>query len=96
VAKTAAVLERSIEGEVSRETLIGLLLHHARMPGILAGRNLAAVARDLAGFGVPPSAYEILEGGDNQITLGFCHAHPDWSGDRVPSHVASVAHWTGR
>lgn len=71
VAKTAAVLERSIEGEVSRETLIGLLLHHARMPGILAGRNLAAVARDLAGFGVPPSAYEILEGGDNQITLVF-------------------------
>ena len=28
VAKTAAVLDQSIEGEVSRETLIGLLLHH--------------------------------------------------------------------
>ena len=41
------------------------------MPGILAGRNLAAAAHDLAGFGVPPSAYEILAGGDNQITLVF-------------------------
>lgn len=31
-AKTAAVLEHAIEGEVSRETLIGLLVHHAEMP----------------------------------------------------------------
>ncbi|SFT26587.1 S8 family peptidase [Methylobacterium sp. yr668] len=71
VAKTAAVLEHSIEGEVSRETLTGLLLHHARMPDVLAGKRLSAVARDLAGFGVPPSADEILNGGDHQITLVF-------------------------
>ncbi|WP_311276775.1 S8 family peptidase [Methylobacterium sp. WCS2018Hpa-22] len=70
-AKTAAVLDHSIEGEVSRETLIGLLLHHARLPGVLAGKSLAAVARDLAGFGMPPSAREILEGNDHQITLVF-------------------------
>ncbi len=71
VAKTAAVLDQSIEGEVSRETLIGLLLHHARMPGCLAGRSLASVARDLAGFGVPPAATEILHGGEHEITLVF-------------------------
>jgi hypothetical protein len=71
VAKTAAVLDQSIEGETSRETLIGLLLHHARMPETLAGKVLSAVARDLAGFGMPPSASDILEGDDNQITLVF-------------------------
>ena len=71
VAKTAAVLDQGIEGEVSRETLIGLLLHHARMPECLAGKSLATVARDMAGFGVPPAAAEILQGGDHEITLVF-------------------------
>lgn len=71
VAKTAAVLDQSIEGEVSRETLIGLLLHHARMPGLLATKALSGVARDLAGFGMPPPTSEILEGDDHQITLVF-------------------------
>lgn len=71
VAKTAAVLDRSIEGEVSRESLIGLLLHHAQMPDLLATKALSGVARDLAGFGRPPGAAEILEGDDHQITLVF-------------------------
>jgi len=71
VAKTAAVLDQSIEGEVSRESLIGLLLHHARMPDLLATKALSGVARDLAGFGRPPCAAEILEGDDHQITLVF-------------------------
>jgi hypothetical protein len=71
VAKTAAILDLSIEGEVSRETLIGLLLHHARMPDVLATKALSSVARDLAGFGMPPAAREILEGADHQITLVF-------------------------
>ena len=71
VAKTAAVLDQSIEGEVSRETLIGLLLHHARMPEFLTTKALSGVARDLAGFGLPPSANDILEGDDHQITLVF-------------------------
>jgi hypothetical protein len=70
-AKSAAVLDHIIEGEVSRETLIGLLLHHARMPELLAGEPLAGVAPDLVGFGVPPGTAQILEGGDNQITLVF-------------------------
>lgn len=71
VAKTAAVLEHSIEGTVSRETLVGLLLHHAQMPMLLQSKALQGVARDLVGFGKPPSAGEILVGDDHQITLVF-------------------------
>jgi hypothetical protein len=71
VAKTAAVLEHSIEGTVSRETLIGLLLHHAKMPAPLQSKAIRGVARDLVGFGKPPPAREILEGDDHQITLVF-------------------------
>jgi hypothetical protein len=71
VAKTAATLEHGIEGVVSRETLIGLLLHHAEMPELLRSKALRGVARDLVGFGIPPAAAEILQGDDHQITLVF-------------------------
>ena len=72
VAKTAAVLEHSIEGTVSRETLIGLLLHHAEMPQLLKSKALQGVARDLVGFGVPPSAQEILEASDRCHQARVC------------------------
>ena len=71
VAKTAAVLEHAIEGEVSRETLIGMLIHHAGMPALLRSKALSGVARDLVGFGIPPSANDMLEGSDHKITLVF-------------------------
>lgn len=71
VAKTAAALDHAIEGEVSRETLIGLLVHNARLPEPLAHKLLAPVARDLVGFGIPPSADRIMETGDHAITLVF-------------------------
>jgi len=70
-AKTAAVLDHAIEGEVSRETLIGLLVHHAELPATLRSKELAPVARHLVGFGMPPSADRILESGENAITLVF-------------------------
>ena len=54
-AKTAAVLDHAIEGEVSRETLIGLLVHHAEMPVPLQAKALAPIARHMVGFGMPPS-----------------------------------------
>lgn len=69
VAKTASVLDHLIEGEVSRETLIGLLVHHAKIPRTLEERTLTQIARHLVGFGVPPSAHEILEKDDHEITL---------------------------
>lgn len=71
VAKTAAMLNHSIEGEVSRETLIGLLVHSASLPQALQSEALRPVARHLVGFGIPPSATEILETGDHEITLVF-------------------------
>lgn len=70
-AKTAAVLDHAIEGEVSRETLIGLLVHHAEMPTPLQVKALAPIAKHMAGFGMPPSADRILETGDHTITLVF-------------------------
>ena len=70
-AKTAAVLDHSIEGEVSRETLIGLLVHHAEMPVPMQAKALAPIARHMVGFGMPPSADRILESGDHSITLVF-------------------------
>jgi hypothetical protein len=71
VAKTAAVLDHAIEGEISRETLIGLLVHHAEVPELLRSKDLGAVARHLVGYGMPPSAERILETGDHSITLVF-------------------------
>lgn len=70
-AKTAAVLDHAIEGDVSRETLIGLLVHHAEMPVPLQAPALAPIAKHMVGFGLPPSANRILETGDNAITLVF-------------------------
>lgn len=71
VAKTAAVLDHAIEGEISRESLIGLLVHSAEIPEPLQSKILAPVARHLVGFGMPPSADQILETGDHSITLVF-------------------------
>jgi hypothetical protein len=71
VAKTVARLDAIIEGSVSRETLIALVIHSARIPSPVMGRALADVARDLVGFGHPNVADEILEGDDHKITLVF-------------------------
>ena len=73
VAKTAAVLDHSIEGDVSRETIVALLLHNARIPPVLTTKGLSGIARDMAGYGIPPGAGEILEGGEYEITLVFAH-----------------------
>lgn len=71
VARTAAALDQAIEGDVSRETLIGLLVHNAQIPQPLRHKALAGVARHLVGFGVPPSAHEMLQTDDHEITLVF-------------------------
>lgn len=71
VAKTAATLDHSIEGNVSRETLIALLVHHASVPTPLQQKALQSSSRHLVGFGVPKAAHEILQTGDHEITLVF-------------------------
>ena len=71
VAKTLAAIAHGIEGEVSRETLMALLLHHSRLPPVLTNPAFGRAARDLAGFGLPMSAEPILLGTDHQITMVF-------------------------
>jgi hypothetical protein len=73
VAKTLACLEHAIEGEVSRESLIALAVHHASLPEILTNRKFKDIAKHLAGFGMPKSSDEILEGSDHAITLVFAN-----------------------
>lgn len=48
-----------------------MLIHHAGMPALLRSKALSGVARDLVGFGIPPSANDMLEGSDHKITLVF-------------------------
>lgn len=71
VAKALALLDSRIEGHVSRETLMALLFHRARIPTALADASLAEIARDLVGFGMPATVSEMLEGDDHEITLVF-------------------------
>lgn len=71
VAKTLAAIAHGIEGDVSRETLIALLLHHSQLPTVLTNPAYGRAARDLVGFGLPMNAEPILLGSDHQITMVF-------------------------
>ena len=73
VAKTLASLDHKIAGDVSRETLIALTVHHAEVPKVLEDKRLKAVSKQMVGFGVPRSSEEILEGADHAITLVFAN-----------------------
>jgi hypothetical protein len=73
VSKVLSSLEHAIEGEVSRETLLALAIHHARLPELLTCKELKGVARHLVGFGIPQCAHTILEGNEHQITLVFAN-----------------------
>ncbi|MFI5452254.1 S8 family peptidase [Pedobacter sp. UC225_61] len=73
VAKTLASLDHIIEGTVSRETLIGLAIHHASVPKILTDKKLKDVAKHLVGFGMPDNSDAILGGNENAITLVFAN-----------------------
>lgn len=73
VSKTLACLDHAIEGNVSRESLIALAVHHAVVPELFLDKNLKDVAKDLIGFGMPSSSEEILEGKESSITLVFAN-----------------------
>ncbi|PWI29564.1 hypothetical protein DI383_10090 [Flavobacteriaceae bacterium LYZ1037] len=73
VGKTIASIDNEIEGSVSRETLIGLAIHHAILPSSLQDKKLRSVAKDLIGFGVPSGSETILEGDPSAITLVFAN-----------------------
>ena len=73
VAKTLASLDHSIEGIVSRETLIALGIHHAVLPESLNDKNLRNVSKHLVGFGMPDGSENILNGNSSAITLVFAN-----------------------
>lgn len=73
VAKTLASLDHSIEGSVSRETLIALGIHHAVLPESLNDKSLRNVTKHLVGFGIPNGSEEILNGDPSAITLVFAN-----------------------
>lgn len=73
VAKTMASLDHSIEGVVSRETLIALCVHHAVLPESLNDISLRNVTKHLVGFGIPDGSDEILNGKPSAITLVFAN-----------------------
>lgn len=73
VAKTLASMDHSIEGDVSRETLLALTTHHAVLPEVLKDKKLKDIVKHLVGFGIPVGADEILAGSDHSITLVFAN-----------------------
>lgn len=71
VAKTLAILNHRIEGHQSRDVLMALMYHFAKMPALLDDKLLNAVSKDFAGFGIPGSVDEMLATEDTSITLVF-------------------------
>lgn len=71
VARRLADLDSMIEGDVSREMLLALMVHHARRPEVMQHKAVLPVSRNLIGFGVPGTAEEMLQSGDSEITLIF-------------------------
>lgn len=71
VAKTLAVLDKSIAGRVQKETLLALMYHHAILPDSFRHKEYKTVLEEMIGYGVPKSAKEMLEGDEHSITLVF-------------------------
>lgn len=80
VAKTLAMLESRIAGYVPRETLIAMMVHYARLPQALAGKDLHDFARHFVGFGIPSSSDDMLFTNDHAITMVFSSSigHGQW------------------
>ncbi|WP_445147388.1 S8 family serine peptidase [Dyella sp. Tek66A03] len=70
-AKTLAALNHLIEGDLQRETLIGLLIHHATLPSPVGHAHVSKFAADFVGHGLPAHALDMLVTDDHSITLAF-------------------------
>lgn len=71
VAKTLANLNHIIEGDIPRETLIGILVHNAEPLKALNNKSLSHIAKDFVGHGVPRNALNSLITDEYAITLVF-------------------------
>lgn len=71
VAATAATLDHQLEGMVSRETLIALMVHRAKRCEAMQHPALSHVAQDFVGFGMSPTADTCLSDKFHTVTLVF-------------------------
>ncbi len=71
VARTLAGLDTSTLGGLDTEALRAMLLHHAVTPEALNKRGMKDLCRQFSGFGQPSPVKDMLETGDNQVTLVF-------------------------
>jgi len=71
VAKALASLEAQVTTPMSRETLIGMLIHSCNLPPALGEKALREVARQFTGFGMPMCSKSMLDTPDHSITLVF-------------------------
>lgn len=69
VARRLADLDAAIDGYVSRETLLALMVHFARTPDLFTQKDLRSYTRDLIGFGVPTTAERMLQRDESGITI---------------------------
>jgi hypothetical protein len=68
---TLATLDQRLARVAPRETLLALPIHRAERPTVFERAMLRPVARDFVGFGIPPSADEILHDVPHSVTLLF-------------------------
>lgn len=71
VARSLAGLDAATSGGLTPEALRAMLIHNAVIPDALTKRGQKDLARQFAGFGQPIAARDMLETGDNEITLLF-------------------------
>ncbi len=71
VAKTLACIDKAINGYVSRETLMAILLHNSHIPEELQKAEYKPYLKDLIGYGMPISSQDMLNGNEHSITLVF-------------------------
>lgn len=71
VAKTMAVVEKAIAGHISRESLIALMVHSAKIPLAFNSKDYKDILEELIGYGMPIRSEDILNGDEHSITLVF-------------------------
>lgn len=69
VARYLATLNQAVSGELSRESLIALAIHHAQVPPLLRKAGLSPIASSFVGYGIPTSVSETLDGNEHCMTV---------------------------
>jgi hypothetical protein len=68
---TLATLDQRLARQAPRETLLALPVHRAQRPDAFDRATLRPISRDFVGFGISPTADEILHDAPHTVTLLF-------------------------